>query len=119
MIACYPKGTVFGFGHSKPLAELGLVHNIFASSVGDYPSLVGLITGPAAEAFGLLDEESRKAAVLSQYASMYSLEVEPVAFLIRDWTKSERYSGGCFAGIFPPTSDAVFATHFECIKRAF
>eukprot|EP00547_Thalassionema_nitzschioides_P016381 CAMPEP_0194251068 /NCGR_PEP_ID=MMETSP0158-20130606/24499_1 /TAXON_ID=33649 /ORGANISM="Thalassionema nitzschioides, Strain L26-B" /LENGTH=479 /DNA_ID=CAMNT_0038988081 /DNA_START=245 /DNA_END=1681 /DNA_ORIENTATION=+ len=119
VVVCYPQGTVFGFGICRALKDLGFVHNIFASNVGNYPSLVGLITGPAAEGFKKLDDSAKKTAVISQYASMYSLEVRPVACVIRDWTNSEKYSGGCFAGVFPPTSDATFASNFKALKTPF
>lgn len=119
VIACYPKGTKFGFGKCHPLKDLGFVHNIFASQVGEYPSLVGLITGGAADTFKDLNDEARKGAVISQYSSMYCLDIEPIAFKIRDWTKSEKYSGGCFAGVFPPTNNSTFVTNFQSLAMPF
>ncbi len=120
VIVCYPKGTTFGFGKCRPLKELGFVHNIFASQVGKYPSLVGLITGPAADRFQDLNDENKKAAVISQYSSMYCLDdIQPITCIIRDWTKSEQYSGGCFAGVYPPTANSTFVTNFQELARPF
>lgn len=117
-------------GDSKHFTEIGFVHNLFHTSVPvrnnssstttttttgstssttaeELPGLVGLITGNAAVEFALLSPERRKDSVLRQLWLMYGRSPHallPVHYVEKIWSEEE-YSGGCFAGVFPPTGE--------------
>lgn len=86
--------------------DLGYVHNIFHStfvtSSGEFPALVGLITGSAALEFEVLSPSERRIQVLAQLSKMYATDEIPLYYGEKIWAE-EVYSGGCYAGISPPT----------------
>lgn len=76
-----------------------------AIAAEELPGLVGLITGNAAVEFALLSPEQRKESVLRQLWLMYGRSpaaLLPVHYVEKIWSEEE-FSGGCFAGVFPPT----------------
>jgi monoamine oxidase len=95
------------------LGEIFPVHNMFHSSLGTFPALVGLITGDHARSYLQLSAEDRKAAVLNQIHQLFcplsvgsreeSPALQPITFLEKSWL-SEEFSGGCFACLFRPHS---------------
>ena len=116
-------------GASTHFHEIGFVHNLFHTSVPvhnqhttaatttaaeeELPGLVGLITGKAAVEFASLSPESRKDSVLHQLWLMYGRSpkaLHPFHYAEKIWSEEE-FSGGCFAGVFPPTG--VLSAHGE------
>jgi monoamine oxidase len=64
--------------------------------------LVGFIEGWHARAWGRLDQAERRAAVLACLVGFFGEAAgRPQELLERSWA-DEEYSGGCFAGYFPP-----------------
>jgi monoamine oxidase len=86
---------------TEPNQRPGPVHNWFHSSVGAYPALVGLITGPFALQCEALTAEQRRSVVIAQVRAMPGAPFEPMHYFERVWS-AEEFSGGCFAGLFPP-----------------
>jgi monoamine oxidase len=105
---------------AKPLAEIYPIHNLFHSTVGPLPALVGLITGDHAHTYLQLTADERKEAVLNQIHSLFCSHSEksesqayrPLAFVERSWV-SEEFSGGCFACLFRPHSFREFGPHLK------
>jgi len=85
--------------------EVGYMHNILKSQLGEYPALIGLITGGYADRFALLSQEERREAVFKQLSTMYgcgmNVASQPVEYWEKNWSE-EMYSQGCFSGVFPP-----------------
>jgi monoamine oxidase len=96
----------FWLDHRSPcrhrtVVDIGPVHNLFHSKCDGRPALVGLITGLAALQMENFTKEQRRLAVISQIKEMYGVTEEPEAYYERVWSHEE-FSGGCFAGIYPP-----------------
>ena len=104
------------------VSEVGLISNIFESEVGEQPALICLITGNLARLYSSMDEKAeRQARVLAQLKAMYltsrTQQQEPtlLAFIEKDWT-AEQFSGGGYAAIVGPSSEAVFASHGHLLR---
>jgi len=108
----------------KSISEVGPVSNIFESTVGEYPALIGLLTGRHAEQYHAIpDTGTRREMIMTQIHDMYCREQnnnnslpQTLAFLSKDWL-DEPYSGGCFASIVPPSSDAIFARCSQLLRE--
>jgi monoamine oxidase len=89
------------------LEECGPIANLFPSTVGHRPALVGLITGSDATTFSELPSDShRRSALAAQLEAYFSISINTLSSLTVDvtvfnWTK-EVLSGGCFAAVMPP-----------------
>eukprot|EP00977_Amphora_coffeiformis_P020752 scaffold8460_cov166-Amphora_coffeaeformis.AAC.7 len=103
--------------NGKSISQVGLVSNIFETTVGCHPALIGLLTGRHAEEYhAISDDEARQEIILTQIYDMYCREGNsndkvlppPLAFISKDWL-DEPYSGGCFVSVVPPSSDFLFA----------
>ena len=84
----------------------GPVHNLFHTTVGDLPGLVGLITGTFAEDSELLSEDVLRSRVVQQIQTMYQVQDEPITYVAKRWGLEE-FSGGCYAGVCPPDGSLV------------
>jgi monoamine oxidase len=96
--------------HERPLLEdCGPIANLFPSTVGPYPALIGLITAQAATEFGALPSEaSKRAAVLAQLEAFFGngAASKPLEVMIMDW-QAQKLSGGCFAAFLPPATVGI------------
>jgi monoamine oxidase len=101
------------------ISEIGLVSNIFDSTVGPHPALVCLITGNrAAHYHSIPSPQNRQQVVLDQLLLMYpNYGDPPLAYMEKDWL-AEQYSGGCFAAIARPTESSCFAKHKDLLHQA-
>lgn len=118
---------IFPFQNERHFIDLGFMHNIFHGEVGEFPALVGLITGDAALEFERIkDAEERKRLILKQIKDIYSSGApvseapvsddpqlySPLSYSEMAWA-SDEYSGGCFAGVLPPTGIySAFASQY-------
>jgi hypothetical protein len=66
--------------------------------------LLAFVDGPESLRLGVLPAEERRQAVLgslARFVESRELQLEPVAFLERDWT-AEEWTRGCYAAHLPP-----------------
>ncbi|KXZ44717.1 hypothetical protein GPECTOR_63g43 [Gonium pectorale] len=104
VIALYDTNFWEPFRPRGLLEQLGPVSNLFPSSVGGAPALIGLVVGTDARAFAALPEAERRRRVLAQYAAYFgdgAAERGCVRFMSKDWT-GEAYSRGGYAALMPP-----------------
>jgi monoamine oxidase len=100
------------------------IHNIFSSRIGPYPTLVCLVTGSYAIKLAAYSEVERKSIILNQIVRMYckiddilSKEeaLNPHIYIEKNWCH-EKFSGGCYAGIYPP---GVLTSVREYMRSSF
>jgi monoamine oxidase len=92
-----------------------MVRNIFPSSVGKNPALIGLITGAGADRFTTMTIEHgsdyARMEIFKELAYMYGCSVDiasnPVEIFEKNWC-IEEYAHGCFAGFFPPRALTMY-----------
>ena len=84
----------------------GPIHNLFHSTLGDTPALVGLITGAAAEDCESLSDEELQRRIVHQIQTMYQVQQVPHCVIVKRWGLEE-FSGGCYAGVCPPDGSLV------------
>lgn len=105
---------------NKTLGDIYPIHNMFHSTVGTLPALVGLITGDHARSYLQLTPDERKQAVLNQIHQLFcshlsreeSPAFQPVTFIEKSWVLEE-YSGGCFACLFRPKVFCEYGPHLR------
>lgn len=125
-------------GTSKPNATsknhptppvYGPVLNIFETSVGDSPALVGLITGDSARYWATRPEHELRQAILQQFSRVFDTKeaLQPHQQYICNWV-NEEFSRGCYSALLPPgilthpsfhgVDEPVGRLYFACTERA-
>lgn len=106
VVCVFPK-AFWGEGTHKPripdvhYSEMGPVSNLFDSTIGGKPALVGLVVGDQARAWASkADSPLFRAAVLQQYARMFATKkaLHPTHFVAKSWME-EPFSQGCYAAV--------------------
>lgn len=99
----HPSSTI----SQATATSFGPVHNIFMGRVCCQPALVCLCTGDSALALHDCTADERIRQVVAQLERMYGpAAASYVACFEEDW-QSSSFSGGCFAGVFPPHAPLV------------
>mmetsp|Transcript_4952 Transcript_4952/g.7559 ORF Transcript_4952/g.7559 Transcript_4952/m.7559 type:complete len:516 (-) Transcript_4952:181-1728(-) len=101
---------------TRHVCDLSPIHNLFHSTVGGYPALVGLITANQAKVHSMKTSEERYSAVLEQLYTLYcspsttsdsssphiaASHPDPIAYYEKNWSEEDK-SDGCFACSFTP-----------------
>lgn len=88
----------------QAIGDEGPMKTVFDASPEDArPALLmGFFEGAEARRLSEVDAEERRRVALETFARYFGREAHsPVDYVDRAWTK-ERYSGGCYAALFPP-----------------